>query len=54
MFRHQKYLEIPWDVHWRQEAHGSHRHLWWLMAALIFAAMFLIGVGVTSGVRVIR
>lgn len=51
MFRHQKYLEILWDVHWQQGETGRHRHLWWLMALLILAAMFLIGVGVTSGIR---
>ncbi|MBY0246705.1 MAG: hypothetical protein K2Q17_03465 [Nitrospiraceae bacterium] len=51
MFRHQKYLEIPWDVHWQHEETGRRRHLWWLMALLILAAMFLIGVGVTSGIK---
>ena len=27
-----------------------HRHLWWLIALLVLLAMFLIGVGVTSGI----
>lgn len=49
MFRHPHYLEVPWDVHWEQ-ATESHRHLWWLIALLVVLAMFLIGVGVTSGV----
>ena len=49
MFRHPHYLEVPWDVHWHHESTGSHRHLWWLIAVLILLAMFLIGVGVTSG-----
>jgi hypothetical protein len=51
MFRHPKYLDIPWNIHWQQEETGRHRHLWWLMALLILAAMFLIGVGVTSGIK---
>ncbi|MBI3356390.1 MAG: hypothetical protein HY038_06420 [Nitrospirae bacterium] len=49
MFRHPKYLEIPWDVHWHEGETESQRHLWWLIALLILLAMFLIGVGVTSG-----
>ena len=48
MFRHPKYLDIPWDVHWRQDKTEPHHHLWWLMA-LLLAALFFIGVGVTSG-----
>jgi hypothetical protein len=51
MFRHPKYLDIPWSIHWQHEETGRHRHLWWLMALLILAAMFLIGVGVTSGIK---
>jgi hypothetical protein len=38
MFRHPRYLEIPWRTH----------HLL-LTLILILVAMFLIGVGVTSG-----
>jgi hypothetical protein len=49
MIRHPHYLDIPWDIHWEQESAGRHRHLWWLIAALVLLAMFLIGVGVTSG-----
>ena len=49
MFRHPHYLELPWDVHWHQTTE-SHRHLWWLIALLVVLAMFLIGVGVTSGI----
>ena len=29
---------------------GPHRHLWWLIALLVLCAMFLIGIGVTSGI----
>lgn len=48
MFRHPRYLEIPWEMHWQQEETGEHHHLV-LMLILIFMAMFLLGVGVTSG-----
>ena len=48
MFRHPRYLEIPWEVHWGQKERGSHHHVL-LMLILIFMAMFLIGVGVTNG-----
>ncbi|MDH5252239.1 MAG: hypothetical protein OEW25_02845 [Nitrospira sp.] len=51
MFRHPKYLDIPWEIHWQHEETRPHRHLWWLMTLLILAAMFLIGVGVTSGIK---
>lgn len=47
MFRHQKYLEIPWEVRWHQEKPEPHHHLWWLMA-LLLAVLFLIGVGIAS------
>ncbi len=48
MFRHPRYLEIPWEIHWHQKEAGPHHHLL-LMLILILMAMFLIGVGVTSG-----
>jgi hypothetical protein len=48
MFRHSHYLEIPWDVHWDEKESGSQHHLL-LMLILIFMVMFLIRVGVTSG-----
>lgn len=50
MFRHPRYLEIPWQVHWDQKEAGPHHHLL-LMAILVLIAMFLIGVGVTSGIK---
>ena len=50
MFRHSHYLDVPWGVHWHRVGTGSHRHLWWLIALLVLLAMFLIGVGVTSGI----
>ncbi|MCC8986012.1 MAG: hypothetical protein LM513_05405 [Nitrospira sp.] len=46
MFKHPRYLDIPWEMHWHPE--GTHHH-WWLKALVIVAALFLIGVGVTSG-----
>lgn len=49
MLRHPHYLDVPWDIHWQRATRGSHRHLWWLIALLVLFAMFLIGVGVTSG-----
>ena len=50
MFRHPQYLEVPWGTHGhRATIIGPHRHLWWLIALLVLLAMFLIGVGVTSG-----
>jgi len=51
MFRHQKYLEIPWDVHWHRGETGPRGYFWLLMIMLILAAIFLIGVGVTSGIK---
>jgi hypothetical protein len=49
MLRHPHYLEVPWDIHGQCAATGSHRHLWWLIALLVLLAIFLIGIGVTSG-----
>ncbi len=49
MFRHPKYLEIPWEVHWQQEETERHRHVWWLTALLVLAATFFMGVTVGSG-----
>jgi hypothetical protein len=48
MFRHPRYLEIPWQIHWDQKEEAPHHHLL-LTLILILLAMFLIGVGVTSG-----
>ena len=48
MFRHPRYREIPWEVHWDQKESGPHHYLL-LMLILIVRAMFLIGVGVTIG-----
>jgi hypothetical protein len=50
MLRHPNYLEVPWDIHGHHESAGPHRHLWWLIALVVVLAMFLIGVGVTSGI----
>ena len=37
MVRHPRYSDIPF------------RHRWWLMFLVVIVALFLIGVGVTSG-----
>lgn len=50
MIRHLHYLDVPWDMHWHQGATRYHHRLWWLIALLVLAAMFLVGVGVTSGI----
>mgnify|MGYP000849099610 FL=1 len=47
MFKHPRYLDIPWEMHWHPE--DASRHHWWLVLIVIVAALFLIGVGVTSG-----
>ena len=49
MLRHPYHLEAPWDMHGHGVATEPPRHLWWLIALLVLFAMFLIGVGVTSG-----
>lgn len=49
MLHHPHYLEVPWDIHWHGGTDARHRHLWWLIALLVLAAMFMIGIGVTSG-----
>jgi hypothetical protein len=49
MFRHSHYPEVSWETHGHNPTIGPHRHLWWLMALLVLLAIFLIGVGVTSG-----
>lgn len=53
MFRHPRYLEIPWQMHWDQrdkdkKESGAHHHPL-LTLIVILLAMLLIGVGVTSG-----
>ena len=48
MTRHPHYLEVPWHVHWHSVAR-HHRHLWWLITLLVLLAIFMIGVGVTTG-----
>lgn len=47
MFKHPRYLDIPWEMHWHPE--NASNHHWLLMILVIIAALFLIGVGVTSG-----
>jgi hypothetical protein len=48
MFRHPRYLEVPWEMRWAQKEAGPHHHLL-LMVILVLMVMLLIGVGVTSG-----
>lgn len=48
MFRHPRYLEIPWQIHWDEKEEEPHHHLL-LTLILILVAMFLIGISVTSG-----
>ncbi len=50
MFRHPRYLKIPWERHWDQNEGEAHHHPL-LTLILILLAMFFIGVGVTSGLR---
>jgi hypothetical protein len=49
MFRHPHYLEIPWNLHWQDDPHVTRHYLRRLIAVLAFLAIFLIGVGITSG-----
>jgi hypothetical protein len=48
MIRHPRYLEIPWQAHWDGNERRPHHHVLFMLI-LIFMAMFLIGVGVISG-----
>ena len=48
MIRHPHYLELPWEIHWHP-AVRHHHHLWWLIALLVLLGIFMIGVGVTTG-----
>lgn len=48
MFRHPRYLEVPWQIHWDEKEEEPQHHLL-LTLILILVAMFLIGVSVTSG-----
>ena len=48
MIRHPHYLELPWEIHWHPVV-THHRHLWWLITLLVFLGIFMIGVGVTTG-----
>ena len=50
MLRHPHYLEVPWNIHWHRVTSESHRNLWWVIVFLVLLGMFLIGVGVTSGI----
>jgi hypothetical protein len=47
VFKHPRYLDIPWEMHWHPD--NAPGHHWRLILLMIVAALFLIGVGVTSG-----
>ena len=49
MFKHPRYLDLPWEMQWHPN--DAPRHHWWLVLFVIGAVLFLIGVGVTSGLR---
>ena len=49
MFRHPHYLDIPWDIHWHTDTQAPHRHLWWLIGAVVLIALLLIGVRAVGG-----
>jgi len=49
MFRHPRYLEIPWEIHWQPSRPWHHHWHWWVVLLVILSGLFLIGVGVTSG-----
>lgn len=37
---------MPWTTHWQSEV--SQQHHWWLIALLLLACIFLIGVRATA------
>ncbi|NOS79171.1 MAG: hypothetical protein HOP35_14625 [Nitrospira sp.] len=49
MFRHPHYLDIPWNIHWHTDTHSHHRHVWWLIGAVVLIALLLIGVRAVGG-----
>ena len=49
MLRHPYHLEMPWGMHGHRATREPPCHLWSLIALLVLLVMFLIGVGVTSG-----
>jgi len=51
MFRHQKYLEIPWEIHWRHTETEPQHHQWWPVALLLLAIFLVIGVGASNGMN---
>ena len=48
MLRHPHYLELPWEIHWSPGV-GRHGHVWWLIGLLVILALFMVGVGATTG-----
>ncbi|MBI4401550.1 MAG: hypothetical protein HY581_07955 [Nitrospirae bacterium] len=49
-----QYLELPLPTHLDDSDAGSSqpsRGLWWMIVGLVLLALFLIGVGVTGGIR---
>lgn len=50
MIRHPHFLEVPWDFHSAGDSHKHERHEWWIVMALLLAALCLIGIGLTGGI----
>ncbi len=50
MFRHPHFLEIPWDFHPTGVSRKPQPHLWWMIMALLLAALCLIGISLTGGI----
>ena len=48
MVGHQRYLELPWDIHWCP-AGSRYRHAWWLILLLVLLAIVKIGSGAACG-----
>ena len=36
MFRHPRYLDIPWEIHWHPEG-ASHHHRWLMVLVIVTA-----------------
>jgi hypothetical protein len=50
MIRHPHFLEIPWDFHPAGGIHRKDSLLWWVIIALLLAALCLIGISFTGSI----
>ncbi len=50
MIRHPQFLEVPWDFHPVRQMRRDAHHAWWIVPALLLAALCLIGVTLTGGI----